>query len=893
MSPSQHSDTQWAQVDRLFAQALETPQAQREAFLQQACAGQPQMLAELRRLLAASQVHESPLDHAHTVLADLLSDEHAPPAQAVLPEGSMLAGYRIEGVLGEGGMARVYLARQQHDDWQREVAIKLIHRSDSETTRRLRSESRILAGLEHPGIARLIDTGMTTVTGEERPFLVTEYVDGVPITRWCREQRCGVRARLGLFLQLADALQYAHSRLVIHRDLKPSNVMVDREGRVRLLDFGIARLDQASDQPRTRTGLVAMTPEYAAPEQLSGAQVSTASDIYQLGLLLFELLVEQPAWRHWKTRPGGLTRQLPAASTVMAERARLSDQPPASQRLYRQSARRLRGDLDAIVGKATAPIAEQRYATVQAMTDDLRAHLQGRRISVRHDSVTRAIWRFTRNNPLVGAAAGVVLLALLGWALSVSLYSRQLVAEREAAQLSATRAERVKALLVDVFRAPDLVHGHQYQTGGNVTLLDILPQAEQQARSSLADEADVLDEMLNILATLYGNIGRDAEQQRLTSELLQRLQARPNPNALDIAHVQAEWAAQLAANRRVDQARPLAEAALAVVDADPDARPSTTEAVWLDVGRVLGEASAHAEREALMRRMLAWMDSRAVPDNIVIRTEASSQLVRALQYQKRPQEALDVLLPAIAKAQAELGPDHFSLVPLLAHHGALRSDLNQHEQAWQPFKRAIDIMQRRSNPNHPSLSALRNNFALALGRAERFTEEQAVLREVITQRREILGHDHSDVAASLQNLGSSLMLTGDYAEAEQTLNEARQLYLANHTEGHPQRAFPLISLSGLHLITGQHTQVLASAEQAQRELQGILAPGHEAFLLLDCRIAESRLALDATPAHRQAMLSAAQTASQDAIYVANPRRRNDLQRCRSAAGLPPLPAASG
>lgn len=877
-------DGEWARVDALFSRCLALPAAERNAFLASQAMGDVALQAQVQRLLEASDTGELLLEQRDVLVAELLGDEDGID-DAILAPGSILAGYRIVRLLGEGGMARVYLAEQHHADWQRDVAIKLIHRGGGDLVRRFRSESRILAGLEHAGIARLI---ATDVTDDDQPFLVTEYVDGVPITHWCQAQDCSLRQRLRLFLQLADALQYAHGRLVIHRDLKPSNVLVDGDGRVRLLDFGIARLDEASADARTRTGMVPMTPEYAAPEQLAGGHVGTAADIYQLGLLLFELLVGEPAWKNWKTRPGGITRELPAASAALLARTREQESGADPRGDVRQSARALRGDLDAIVAKATAAVAEDRYPTVQALAADIRAHLDGRRISVRHDSVPRAIWRFTRNNPLFGVVAGVLLLVLVGWALTVQLHSRQLVAEREAAQREAARAERVKGFLIEVFRAPDLVHGHQYEAGSNVTLLDIVPQAEEQARTALADEPEVFDEMLNILAHLYGNLGRDADKQRLTEELLERLQSRPGTEPLEIAHVQAELAHQLAATGRVDRALPLAQAAMAVVDADPDARPGTTEAVWMDMGRVLGEAHDHATREDLMRRVLAWMDTRPDGGDPVIRAEARNNLIHALRGQNQLDEALEVIVPALEEAEARLGPDHFSLVPILSNHGSVLSELSRHDEAWPKYQRAIDIMQQRGNPDHPALSALRGNLAVALGRAGRFAEEQALQREVIAERIAKTGPEHAEVANGLQNLATSLVNSGDHAEAEKTLLEARRIYLANHTAGHPYRAFPLITLSGIHLQGGRHAEVLRSAGQARVELEGILPEGHEAFLLLDCRLAEAQQALSPSDQTATRMRTAAEAMSASEQVVASPLRRADLDRCRRAAGLAPM-----
>jgi eukaryotic-like serine/threonine-protein kinase len=297
----------WAEVERLFLEASARPPSEREPFLQ-ASAGDPEALAEVRALLAAEAEAEAFFAAPSPALA--LLAEGGPPAEGEpeddLPEGTRVGPYRVEGEVGRGGMGSVYRARRADGAFEQTVAVKVVRRGldTADVLRRFRQERALLAGLDHPHVARLLDGGSTA---DGRPYLAMEYVAGEPITAYADRQGLGVEARLRLFLQVCDAVAYAHRRLVVHRDLKPSNVLVTEEGgaAVKLLDFGIAKLlgDETEDAPLTRTGHALLTPEYAAPEQITGAPVTTSADVYALGVVLYELLAGARPARPTPARP--------------------------------------------------------------------------------------------------------------------------------------------------------------------------------------------------------------------------------------------------------------------------------------------------------------------------------------------------------------------------------------------------------------------------------------------------------------------------------------------------------------------------------------------------------------------------------------------------------------
>ena len=390
--PMDMSADTWDSLSKLLDEALDLDQEARAAWLERQSASQPEQAAALRKLLAA---------HATSETGDLLA--RLPAVKADLPEtkagherlaaGGRVGPYRLVRELGAGGMADVWLAERADGAFERKLALKLPHVSALRRDLPLRfaRERDILARLEHPHIARLYDAGMST---EGLPYLAMEFVDGRPIDRYCNHERLDIAARLGLFGQALSAVQYAHANLVIHRDLKPSNILVTAGGQVRLLDFGIAKLlladaDAAHETQLTRTVGRPMTPDYASPEQIKGEPLTIASDIYSLGVVLYELLVGRRPYRLNVQSAAQLEEAIVSAdppkpsSAVVADAARLGD------RGAKAATRALAGDLDTIVLKALGKTPAQRYASAAAFAEDLQRHLQGPPVRAQPDSAPR------------------------------------------------------------------------------------------------------------------------------------------------------------------------------------------------------------------------------------------------------------------------------------------------------------------------------------------------------------------------------------------------------------------------------------------------------------------------------------------------------------------------
>jgi eukaryotic-like serine/threonine-protein kinase len=517
------SPTAWRDLSRLLDEALDLHPAERAAWLDRQAASQPDRAGALRKLLAA---------HATSETADLLARLPAVSQEPMVMRDGLAIGdrvgpYRLVRALGSGGMAEVWLAERADGAFAREVALKLPHASllRRDLAARFARERDILARLEHPHIARLYDAG---VSAEGLPYLAMEYVDGRTIGDYCDHSRLDLAARLRLFVQVQDAVQYAHARLVIHRDLKPSNVLVTSEGQARLLDFGIAKL-LADDRTSRETQLTqsagrVLTPDYASPEQIKGEALTTATDIYSLGVMLYELLCGQRPYR------------LKLASVAQLEEAIVSADPPKPSASIgedgarsrgttpRKLAHALAGDLDTIVAKALAKAPAQRYDSAAAFAKDLERHLQGLPVLAQPDSLAYRARKFVRRRKLESAVAAAVLIALVGGAYAqvavaaallagsgVALWQAR-AARREAANAlqgrsqalaAAARAETVKQFVVSFFEAADVSAGGSRKTSA----LDLLKQARERLDAAQITDDAVRVELLTVIGNGLGGIG--------------------------------------------------------------------------------------------------------------------------------------------------------------------------------------------------------------------------------------------------------------------------------------------------------------------------------------------------------------------------------------------------
>jgi len=524
------SEQQVSEAHALFERALAEPPERRAAFLDRVCAGRTDLRERLDRLLHLAGASDGFLDRAAI----------RPRSAGTCGESAWVAGqrigdYRLLRPLGRGGMAEVWLAERSAGGFHQQAAVKLIAHAGGVPGRRFAAERDILAALAHPSIARLHDGG---VEADGSAYMVMEYVEGEHLTAWADTRALPLGDRLELFLQICDAVAYAHTRLVVHRDLKPANVLVTAEGHAMLLDFGIAKLlgaDDAADATRT----LYLSPTYAAPEQLTGDAIGTATDVYSLGVIAFELLTGRRPWQG-------------DASPMAAVVQRLLDRPmPMPSRVVDAGspvpARALRGDLDAIVGKALRREPDQRYADARALADDVRRHLAHRPVLARSGARAYVARRFLRRNWLPLSTAALLFVAM---AIATAVVVRQ----ENTAHLAARRAEReartataVQAFLREVFRANSSAQSDPVKAR-QTTARELLDLGAKKIGTAMDDAPEAKLDVLQLLGDLYEDLWMPDERSRVLRQAadLARKSYRPEAPELAavlIAHAEATYEA--------------------------------------------------------------------------------------------------------------------------------------------------------------------------------------------------------------------------------------------------------------------------------------------------------------------------------------------------------------
>ncbi len=775
----------WRRIEELFERTADLPPEERRRLLEAECGDDPALRREIEAVLEADAAADGIAGRLRNAVSAMEAEAEAetfepggagePDAVPAAGAGDRLGAYAVERELGRGGMGRVYLARRADRAYEARVAIKVLPRgfADREHVERFLQERQILASLDHPNIARLLDAG---TTHDGLPYLVMEHVEGERLDVFCDARKLSVRERLKLFLDVCSAVQRAHQSLVIHRDLKPANVLVDEQGTPKLLDFGIAKLLAGSAVPgdprATRTALLAMTPAYAAPEQIRGGSVTTTTDVYALGAILFELLTGRLPHGEPAGPDGG---DEPLALRVLrddAPRPSRGVAPEAAARrgtTARSLRRRLRGDLDTIVLTALARDPERRYATVSALADDLRRHLSGLPVSARSATIGYRMAKLVRRNPVSTGLAAGLLVALSAFAGSMTVLAERLADERDRALLEQRESDQVSELLVDLFAVSDPARSR----GRTVTAREILDQGAARLRTELVDQPALRATLLDTVGRVYRNLGLYADAAPLIEE-------------------------GLALRRRV------------LGPEHPETLASLTH-----LARVIHQGGDFERAETLYREALQ-LQTRALGPNALPLARTFDGLARVARFHGRFDEAESFLSRglAILRQHPESEPERIS--DTLELRGAVRSDLQRFGAAEADLREALEIDLRALGPEHPKVLSLQASLANTLRYQDELAEAEALFRTALEAQRRVLGDDHPEVPYALNGIGLCLKDRGHLEEAEPYLREALELRRRRLGESHPAVAVSLSNLSDLFLDLG----ALGEAERhARRALE--------------------------------------------------------------------------
>jgi len=773
----------WEEVQRLFAEALDLPESEREEFVRRSASGTA-VVEEVTGLLRA---------HLRPGLFDPLTEVRSDDVAPTLVPGARLGPWEVQSELGRGGMGAVYLVHRADGQFEQDAALKIVpvESSGPQAQSRFLAERQILARLAHPHIARLLDGG---VSQDGRPWFVMERVEGVALDEYCDTRRLRVDERLRLFVNVCEAVQYAHQNLIVHRDLKPGNILVTEEGEPRLLDFGIAKIlveDRDEGHPAaTQAGMRVLTPEYASPEQFRGEPVTTASDVYQLGLLLRVLLIGGTP------RGSGADGSVRGAdaerlSRILLTRADRVEVAKARATTPDKLAHALRGDLQAIVGKALRPEPEARYGSAGQLSDDVERYLRGRPVRARPDNWRYVAGKFVRRNAFpVSGAVGAFLL-VTGLAVGMRRQARQTAIERD-------RAEEVIDLLGGLFRSADPL----VALGDSVTVREVLDRGAERIRGELAGQPAVRSTLMSVMGDVYGSLGL----RRQAIELLEEAVAIGGP-VLGMNDVgMAETERRLAMYQAEAGTFPVADSLLRVAEVrlrGLDRLDATERANALnDIGfawQVLGEFD---RAEPLLEEALAeW--ARAPRPDPAARPAAVYTNLGWLRSSRADLDSAEVLFRrGLELRRSSLGSDHPAVATSLEALASVLIRNGDLEAADTVISEALSIRERIVGEGHPGVLSLRAQRANVLRARGSLAEAEKLLRDVLDARIGSLGEDHFVVADTRNELGLTLEAQGRDVEAEPYLRAALEGYRAAFGDEHPNPAIIEVSLARLLYRTG-------------------------------------------------------------------------------------------
>ena len=832
-----HDPDRFRQIDALFDAALELPDSERGAWLDQACGTDTGLRSEVDALLGSMRTAESIFgENVAEFAAPFLSDMPDDAGDdARLKAGDRLGAWRILNEIGHGGMGTVYLAERADGAFDRRVAVKIVKRGmdTAEVLRRFAGERRILAALDHPNIARLLDGGATP---DGRPFIVMEFVEGERIDRWCDGRRLGLRERVRLFRDLCEAVHQAHRRLVVHRDVKPSNVLVTADGVPKLLDFGIAKLLESDGGDLTMTGARLLTPEYAAPEQLGGQPVTTATDVYALGRLLYELLAGvRPATATGRTPAASPARETPPPSQAVAvtrSRGRATtnggtggdggaiafSRATTPDRL--RSA--LRGDLDTIVMRAMAAEPARRYASAFQLAEDLDRWLAGRPVTARPDSVLYRASKFVRRNPTGSGAAVAFIVLLIVFAVYMAAAQRRTADALERAENERDTAEEVAALLESILSAgdPTALRTERLDTFRVSALLD---RSNARVRADLVDRPLVRARLLRAIGDAYRGLGLLDSATAVLGEAVAAGRTAGDTSVLasslnELALISLQRGQPDRAEPLIREALDLRRAALPEGHKDLIQSVANLAAARQDQGDLDAAAAFYAEA-------LELADRAPAPDTAQLTALLNGQGMlaqRAGNYDLAASNADRIL----ALDRARLGPVHSRVALDLVNVGFMTMRAGRLDAADSLMSAALEMFRATVGDQHPmyfnALAATANVRALRGRRAE----ARPMFVEAIAGSRRVLGPGSPEVGITLTQYADLLAAEGSLEEAVAAAGQAHTLNHDALGPAHPNTGVTRAFVARYECRLDRFDSATAGFREALGIIEGALPPTH-------------------------------------------------------------------
>lgn len=813
------------QVTTIVARARVLDTQARGEYVRRACGADETLLSHV--LLALGDAVGEKAAQEQGFWDEVAAGESVTVATLESLEGQRLGRYRIVRKLGSGGMGDVYLAERADDEYQQRVAIKVVRGGlfSSQIQSRLRMERQILATLQHPNIARLLDGGRAP---DGTPYLVMEYIDGEPIDAYCDRRRLSIEERLQLVRTICGAVHYAHQNLIVHRDLKPNNILITSDGVPKLLDFGIAKLldsrHSAHTLAVTHFEYRVMTPAHASPEQVRGDVITTASDIYVLGVLLYELLCGCRPFRLVGTSLTDMERIICEQNALSPSSmvARISDETPevlagiASRRSTTPARLRkqLRGDLDNILGMAMRKDPERRYASAEQLAADLEHHLAGQPVLATSDTWLYRTGKFVRRHAISVVAAALAVVTLAAFSAVTYLQAKRIAQERDVATAERTRAEQISSFLVELFELSDPSRSR----GNQVTAREILDIGARRIRLGLDEQPETRATLLGTIGRVYGSMGLYENSVELLEEALQSRQRIHGPRHPQVALAHANLGSALCDRGQLDACAEHLNAALTMQE----------ELLGADAIEIAPTLLAQA-RLAQLRGSLGIAE-RNFNDSLDIyrrhsqeRTSAAASVMNELAslhtYRNEHDRAATLYRTALDIDRQALGNDHPSVGMHIQNLAFTLQEQGKLEEAAPLFAESLQILGKVLGESHPITLDATANYGRFLHRRGDLVQAEKVLARVVELDRQARGERHPFVGHDLVNLGLSRVDAGNPSQAQQDFRAALEIYASALPADHPFVASALSGLGRALLEQGR----IKDAEQTLRQASQIAA----------------------------------------------------------------------
>ncbi len=815
--------TRWDRMQAIFHGAADLPKSQQRAYLESACAGDESLIADVQALLdedakGASLLDRDMADVAHEVLDD--------PAARTLTFKE-IGPYRIVRLLGEGGMGVVYLA--ERTDLHSLVAIKILRDAWVSPARRERflSEQKTLAQLNHPSIARLYDADTLP---DGTPLFVMEYVEGASLIDYCTEHACSIDERLRLFRSVCEAVQYAHGNAVIHRDLKPTNILVKTEGSVRLLDFGIAKQLESIDAPAdvTRTGLRFMTPAYASPELIRGDRVGIQSDVYSLGVILYQLLSGRLPFDISNRTPAeaeaAILKGEPVKPSIAAQHW-LDSAVPNSQ-LTATVGKSAWADLDVLCLTAMHKDPERRYRSVEALIRDIDHYRKGEPLDAQPDSLRYRAGKFiSRNRPAVTAAA-LVSSIVIGL---VIFYTLRLAKARNAALAEASRTQRIEQFMQDLFQ------GDAESTGpaDDLRVVTVLERGVKQARALDADP-EIQADLYQTLGTMYDQLGKYDQADALLKSALNQRKAVHGADSAKVAESLIALAYLRGDQAQLEEAEQLARQGLEMSKRHlPPGDPIVARAT-MTLGRTLDNRGKYAEAIPILEEAVRLQSGpKGVPADL---SATLGELANTHYYLGHYDISESLNERALQMDEQIYGDRNPNVAQDLTNLADIQYQRSHYADAERLQRRALDIMKAWYGSDHPETAddmTILGKYLIAEGRG---AEAIPLLRESLGVAERRYGNVHPRVALAVGELGAALQQQGNLDEAEADFRRQAAIYKSVYGEKNQQLAAAIVNLASVYADRKDYAQAEQLYRDALKLYSEVLPPGH-----LNIAIARVRL----------------------------------------------------